>query len=121
LRRFGYATRRDNVLRRIAVVSVVVMIAFAACGEEDEYPEEVIDNFMEGCTSQPGATESYCRCSIERIQEEVSFDEFRELEEGLTDASEFPDRLVDAISECLEARSFLLRPHLVWVQKKRTG
>jgi hypothetical protein len=113
LRRFGYPTRRDNVLRRIAVVSAAVVIAFAACGEEGEYPQEVVDNFMEGCTSQPGATESYCRCSIDRIQKEVSFDEFRELEEGLTDASEFPERLVDAISECVEASSFLLRPHVV--------
>jgi hypothetical protein len=88
--------------RRIAVTAAALMLLLGACGDDGDYPPEVIENFMDGCTAQPGATESYCRCSIDRIQNDVRFDEFKELEEGLTDQSEFPDRLVEAIRECVD-------------------
>jgi hypothetical protein len=91
-----------RLFRRAFAVAATTVLLLSACEDEGEYPHEVIDNFMAGCTSQPGATEGYCRCSIREIQEKVSFEEFRELESSIGDDNRFPDRLVDAVGACVD-------------------
>jgi hypothetical protein len=90
------------LFRRAFVVAATTVFLLSACGDDGEYPQEVVDNFMAGCTSQPGATEGYCRCSIREIQEKVSFEEFRKLESSIGDDKRFPDPLVDAVGACVD-------------------
>ena len=86
----------------VAVGAAVLCLVLSACGGDDAYPEEVVDNFVSACTSQPGTTVEYCRCSIREIQNDVSIEEFRRLEQGIAGGNGLPDRLVDAISECID-------------------
>jgi hypothetical protein len=77
-------------------------VLLCACGDDGDYPEEVVDNFMAGCTAQPEVTKSSCRCSIREIQENVSFEEFQRLKSSITDRNRFPDRLVEAVGACVD-------------------
>jgi hypothetical protein len=89
------------VLRIAAVVSAA-LLAFGACGD-DGYPQEVVDNFMESCTAQVGASQSYCRCAIDRLQENLSFDDFQAAEEQITAGSDnLPQELQAAVDSCVD-------------------
>ncbi|MDZ4278247.1 MAG: hypothetical protein U1B78_03815 [Dehalococcoidia bacterium] len=68
----------------------------------EQYPPTVIENFLEACTAQPGATDAYCSCAIEEIQKEFSLDEYAELERRLADTGEIPEELAGSIAECIE-------------------
>jgi hypothetical protein len=90
-------------LRRIAAVAGAVLLALGACGGDDGYPPAVVDNFMESCTAQVGASQSYCRCAIERLQESMSFEDFQAAEAKITDGSEnLPQELQDAVDSCVD-------------------
>jgi hypothetical protein len=52
---------------------------------------------MEGCTS--GANESFCRCSIEAIQEAMSYEEFVAAERVIEEGRE-SQAIVDAVRKC---------------------
>ena len=87
---------------RIAALAGAALIALGACGG-DGYPQEVVDNFMESCTAQVGASRSYCRCSIDRLQESMSYDEFQDVEAEITAGSEnLPEELQEAVDTCVD-------------------
>jgi len=84
-------------------VAAAALLAFGACGGDDAYPPEVVDNFMESCTSQVGASESYCRCAIEELQTSMSFDDFQAAEDRITSGAEnLPQELQDAVDSCVD-------------------
>jgi predicted metalloprotease len=64
--------------------------------ERDGYPEAVVDEYVRGCTTE--ATESFCRCTIEEIEQRLSLSEFV----ALADADLESDPVVgDVIDICL--------------------
>ena len=67
----------------LATTLTAAMIALAACGGGDGYSAETRDNFVEACTSQKGATESYCGCAYDRIEKTVPFEEFERIDKEL--------------------------------------
>jgi hypothetical protein len=90
-------------VRRVGALVAVAVLALGACGGDDGYPQEVIDNFMDSCTAQVGASESYCRCAIERLQSSMSFDDFQAAEAKITAGSEnLPRELQEAVDSCVE-------------------
>lgn len=90
---------------RLSALLLVLVLVLAACGGGDdgnagsapastqgggassaanEYPQEAVDNFLESCQDQPGASAPLCRCSLDRIRERFTFEEFTEAEQALT-------------------------------------
>ncbi len=100
-------------MRRLLPALLALSLALAACGGDDEggsasggggagpaattdagatpragglneYPREVVDNFMRSCTNQDGATETACRCILDRIRARYTIEEFARAERALT-------------------------------------
>ena len=90
-------------MRRIAAVASAVLLVLGACGGDDGYPPEVVDNFMESCTTQVGASRSYCRCAIDRLQESMPYEDFQAAEAQINAGSEdLPQELQDAVDSCVD-------------------
>jgi hypothetical protein len=83
-----------------AVVPVVLLTLLAACNQGEEYPRQVVENFMGACTAQPGATEEACSCAIERIQEEMTLEEFVRFEARLEEGGQPPPEIQEIVQEC---------------------
>jgi hypothetical protein len=116
-------------MRRLAAVSLAALAFAAGCGDDDgngdgggngngddngaeqngggeDYPQAAIDNFLESCTAQPGASDSECECAIDEIQAEIPFEEFKEVDEALRENRDPPgdsqERINDAVRQCRE-------------------
>jgi hypothetical protein len=67
---------------------------------DGEYPQEVIDNFNNSCTSS-GAPADYCGCIIDVLQRDDAYDRFVEIDAELAeDPTAIPPELEAAVSEC---------------------
>ena len=75
-------------------------------GGGEEYPQNAINNFLESCTAQEGATQSECQCAIDQIQQEIPYDEFVEIDTALREGRDPPpgsqEKITEAIRECRE-------------------
>jgi hypothetical protein len=90
-------------VHRLGLVAAVLVLMLGACGGDDGYPQEVIDNFMESCTAQSGATQSYCECTIDELQNTMSFEDFQDAEATITSGDEdLPPALQDAVDACVD-------------------
>lgn len=87
--------RRTHVVLCLVLGSLLV-----ACNQGEEYPRQVVENFMSACTAQPGATEEACSCAIERIQEEMTLDEFVRFEARLEEGGQPPSEIQEIVQEC---------------------
>ena len=64
-------------MRRAAAIAAVCLALGAGCGGGDEeYPDEAVENFVESCKAQEGATEEACRCVIDRLKQTMPYEEF---------------------------------------------
>jgi hypothetical protein len=43
------------------------------------YPAVVVDNFMQSCTAGKPARRAYCGCTLDKLSENVSVDDFRDI------------------------------------------
>jgi hypothetical protein len=91
-------------VKRIGLMAFLMMALLFACDREGGagYPQQVVQNFMSSCTAQPGATEEACKCSIERLQEEMTFEEYQEFEAQVGQGGPIPAEVVDIVSGCAE-------------------
>lgn len=67
-----------------------------------EYPQVVIDNYMEACLDGGGFDE-YCQCTIDAFQTQVSLQDFIELDRQVADDPDgpVPELFLDVIDSCL--------------------
>jgi predicted metalloprotease len=65
-------------------------------GAIDEYPEAIVDAYMEGCSAESGAP--FCQCTIEEFEARLTLGEFLNLD---TDALESDPVAMDVIGICL--------------------
>jgi len=64
------------------------------------YPQEVIDNFNNSCTSA-GSPASFCGCVIDELQANVPYDRFIEIDQELAENPDnIPAELTDAAAAC---------------------
>jgi hypothetical protein len=66
---------------------------------DGEYPEDVVADFVDNCM-EGGGSESLCTCTIEALERDIAYDEFRDLVEEYADSGESPPELIDAATEC---------------------
>ena len=45
----------------------------------DRYPAVVVDNFMQSCTAGKEERRAYCGCTLDRLSESVSVEDFRQI------------------------------------------
>ena len=63
------------------------------------YPPDIVEAFVKACTAN--ASESNCRCAIDRIQRKFTLDEYLAFENRITHR-DIPKELVDATADCRE-------------------
>ncbi len=83
--------------------AATALIAVAGCGGGDDdaqaYPASAERNFLQGCKKQ-GGTAALCRCTLSRVKETFSYEEFK-AEDTAIAAGRTPSRkLTDALAEC---------------------
>lgn len=74
------------------------LMAMACRHRGNEYPPEVVENFLRACASR--ATEAACRCSLEKVQERYTADEYLALEARIANTRKVPQELVDISAGC---------------------
>ena len=68
--------------------------------EDGGYPQEGIDQFMEGCVDQAG--EEICTCAIDVLQAEISYDELESMFFDMEASGTLPpDLLTPVIENCV--------------------
>jgi len=75
-----------------------------SCGpKKNDYPADVIQNFMNSCQSTSDGDQKLCSCLLDKIQEKYTFEEFlaidAKMQAGQT-PSEFLDFVGKASVEC---------------------
>lgn len=76
-------------------------IAIGACGGKADYPESAKRAFLGKCEQTSGGDTRYCECTLDKIQENLSYDEFKK-EEAAIRARNPPlsRKLTDLAAEC---------------------
>jgi hypothetical protein len=96
-----------RIVPLLAVALLALALGLSACGGGDgggnDYPDEVVENFVTNCAAQPGATESACECAIDELQGRMSFEEFEAAEQALVTGGEVAPELHAVIEECKDA------------------
>lgn len=114
----------ELVVRTIIALTIASLLVLAACGtdsassepaaesdtatdapllpppapaEDGGYPEEGIEEFMEGCVDQAG--EDICVCAIDVLQAEISFEELSLMFDEMQESGTLPPELLTAVIE----------------------
>jgi hypothetical protein len=87
----------------IAVVAVIVILATGGDGDGGggDFPESAQDNFITQCEATSGGNTSYCECALDKIQQEVSYDEFQDIDAAVLGGESLPEEITDGLAECL--------------------
>ena len=91
---------------RSPIALALLVAALAGCGGDDDqedYPDEAIASFVSECRTQPGASESSCRCVIERLQVSMPYEEFARADEALREERAPDDSSVTKLQTAAEA------------------
>lgn len=83
---------------------VVACLVVASCGGDDGgeegYSPELRREFVADCTAS-GTAEELCSCYYDRLEAEVPFERFQELDEALREAPvELPQDIQDMAVDC---------------------
>ena len=100
--------------RTLCTTLAAAALAFAACGDDDggdsgesakagePYPQEVRDNFLTSCDEQPNAPRSVCECSLEKIEEKYSIEEFERIDKAQREGEPLPNDIQTMVEDCVE-------------------
>lgn len=93
-----------------AVILICILIG-AGCGREqsDRFPEEVRTNYVSSCI-RSGSDRQFCECTLEVMENMLSYREFQKLETGMLSGNEaaideLSDVMREASSQCESERS----------------
>jgi actin-like ATPase involved in cell morphogenesis len=98
---------RTPLLIAIGVIAAVLIVVLAIVirqsgNDENGYPEEVRNQFLDACNAQSGATPDRCQCILDEIEANVDLDEFvaKDQELGENPQADRPQWLIDATETC---------------------
>jgi hypothetical protein len=72
--------------------------AEATAGEK--YPDEVRENFMRECEKSSGGKTEICQCSLNKLEERLSLEDFKKEEAAIAAGNPASRRITDAVAEC---------------------
>ena len=68
--------------RSVFVASLFCAVGLIGCSKKNDYPAEVVTNFMNSCMSSGGSADS-CSCTLNKVQAKFTFAEFTALEQQI--------------------------------------
>jgi hypothetical protein len=89
--------RAVHTHRRFAA-GCALLLALACRRRVNEYPPEIVENFLRACQSR--GSEAACRCALTKVQERYTADEFRALEAQIVATRKPTNELLDIIDAC---------------------
>ena len=81
-------------------------LALGACGDDDDggsgggYPDEARNNFLKACEAQRGATRAVCECSLEKIEDKYSYDEFKKIDQRAREGEDVSGEIRTIAESC---------------------
>ncbi len=81
----------------------IAAVSLTACNKTAEggYPQATVDNFIEGCLGSGfDYAEEICQCTIGKIQTDYTFDEFREMNQTVTEGGSLPIEMLQLTGAC---------------------
>jgi hypothetical protein len=73
-----------------------------ASAKAGKYPAAVVQNFMKSCTAQAGATASYCRCTVEELQRQLPYNEFKDADAAIQKGGKAPAKAQRALDAAIK-------------------
>ena len=55
---------------------------------------------LEGCTGT-GGNVAFCRCALDRLEEDYDLDDFAEAEQSYLSSGKLPDTMMSAVRDCV--------------------
>lgn len=100
------------MIRAVAAIAIAgAALAVAGCGGGDDegYPQEAVDNFMQSCTAQPNTTEEACGCVVDELEKTMPYEEFKRTDTAIRQqkgpSDESTRKLTAAVQTCLNIDS----------------
>jgi hypothetical protein len=73
------------------IALLLASIALAGCGGDSsssgttgKYPKQVEQNFLRSCTAQPKANKAYCQCALSKIEDKLSYEDFKKADQAIS-------------------------------------
>jgi hypothetical protein len=66
------------------------------------FPNQLVQDFVAGCT-QAGVSVSACRCTITRVQQTYSFEQFNEINQAMGRGAPPPESFTQIVDACKQA------------------
>src|SRR4051812_11049664 len=96
--------------RHISIGLVAAACALGGCGGDDSggggnngYPKTAETNFLNSCSAQAGATKAKCQCALDKIEQKISFDEFKKADAALREGKSADPNTQKALQEAVKA------------------
>jgi hypothetical protein len=94
-------------MKKLLIVAAA-LLALAGCGASSnnggKYPKEAVNNFTKTCVASGGGTNDVkdrCNCVIEKLQDRVSFDDFKKADEAIRANKQPEKKTIDAIDKAV--------------------
>ena len=87
-------------LTSVAAIAAALLGTGCGGGDKNDYPAKSERAFLKSCEKSSKGKTSFCKCALEKVEEKLSFEEFKK-EDTAIQAGRPPSRkLTDAISDC---------------------
>jgi hypothetical protein len=89
-----------TVARLASAAAAVALIASGCGGGKADYPEKNERAFLDNCERTSEGNTKFCKCALDKIEENFSFDEFKKEEAAIAAGNPPSRKVTDAISDC---------------------
>jgi len=79
----------------------LILFILSACSDSstNPYNQKIIQGFVSSCTAPGNVSEKDCHCIINKIQEQITQEEYIELETKYVISKQMPPKFLELISE----------------------
>ncbi|MEE3719104.1 hypothetical protein V2H45_20375 [Tumidithrix elongata RA019] len=67
---------------------------------KNDYGEAFVKSYMDSCVESSGGKVDYCKCTINKIQDKYTLDEFVKMSQELTPGKEPPPKFMEIVQAC---------------------
>ncbi|WP_425216493.1 hypothetical protein [Tumidithrix helvetica] len=68
---------------------------------KNDYGAAFVKSYMDSCVESSGGKVDYCKCTINKIQDKYTLDEFVKISQELTPGKEPPPKFLEIINACV--------------------
>ncbi|MEW6062852.1 MAG: hypothetical protein AB1571_00570 [Nanoarchaeota archaeon] len=108
-------------MKQLINIVASFILLYSACNKKNEYPGDVVNNFMNNCRIGAFGTiygpsketaDKYCSCILNKLQVRYTLKEFLEFDHQAEESGELADELLPLIDKC--------KPELIEIQNIKT-